>query len=50
MYMVWRGIGATGPWFSIPYFLLLVAVGHFFVLNVSRATAPPPAAALRGRI
>ena len=34
MYMVWRGIGATGPWFSIPYFLLLVAVGHFFVLNL----------------
>ena len=32
--MVWRGIGATGPWFSIPYFLLLVAVGHFFVLNL----------------
>ena len=34
MYVVWRGIGATGPWFSIPYFLLLVAVGHFFVLNL----------------
>ena len=31
---MWRGIGATGPWFSIPYFLLLVAVGHFFVLNL----------------